>query len=84
MKCVRDTGWSGLTWTDWNRNHKSYLKEYGKKHSPYSRRWKTCTHFMEKLDNVTRRKASRKIYWSMKYRVLHNIITYYRPKVKWQ
>ena len=84
MKCVRDTGWSNFTWVDWNKRCKEHLKKYGKKDSPYSRRWKTCTHFMEKLDNITRCKESRKIYWSMKYRILRNTTIYYGPKVKWQ
>ena len=84
MKCVRDTGWYNFTWAYWNKNCRKFSKKYGKKESPYSRRWKTCTYFIEKLEKITHGKESRKIYWSMKHRVLLHATTYYRPRVKWQ
>ena len=83
MKCVRDTGWSNFTWTKWNKECKNYAKQYSKLHSPYIRRRRTCENVIHQVDVITKKKGTRKIYFSMQHRIIHNEYLN-RPKIKWQ
>jgi hypothetical protein len=83
MKCVRDTG-TGEYWSIWNRQCKIYKKQYGKKQSPFTRRWKTGKRLLHQLDIATRKHKTRKIYQSIRYRLLYFKLLTNKSNVKWQ